>query len=60
MIAGKKITEPPVITTVTPPTPAPGNLMACGGVKLFEFNIYTVLYVVDTFKHPNFRSRNRL
>ena len=39
MIAGKKITEPPVITTVTPPTPAPGNLMACGGVKLFQFNI---------------------
>ena len=39
MIAGKKITEPPVITTVTPPTPAPGNLMACGGVKLLEFDI---------------------
>ena len=50
MIAGKKITEPPVITTVTSPTPAPGNLMACGGVKLFQFNI------MQGNKYPTFIS----
>ena len=64
MIAVNNVTDPPVFTTETPPTPSPGNLMASEEVKLFEFYffkyIYTGLYVVDTFEFPNFRSRNRL
>ena len=40
MITGKKITEPPVITTETPKTPTPGNFLASGEVKLFKFFKY--------------------
>ena len=39
MITGKKIPQPPVITTETPVTTPPGNFIASGEVKLFEFYI---------------------
>ena len=44
MIVGKKITVPPVITTETPVTPAPGNFVAYGCGKLFEFYIKIYIY----------------
>ena len=37
MNSGKNIIEPPVITTQTPVTTLPGNVMASEEVKLFEF-----------------------
>ena len=45
MIVGKKITVPPVITTETPVTPAPGNFVACECLKLLEFFIKTQIYI---------------
>ena len=53
MIIGIKVTVPPVITTETPVTPAPGNFVAYGCGKLFEFYIKIYIPVCMLLVHFN-------